>query len=71
MLKTSISTNSSINVIKIVFDFDRVDDGGSRSGDFDVAFQVTCWRSRYYSSTKTVAFNYASKADHQYRYLLP
>ena len=37
-LRTSASTDSSINATKIVVDFDGID---SRSGDFDVTFYVT------------------------------
>ena len=40
MLKTSTSTESSISTTKIVVDYDGVDDGGGRSGDFDMTFQV-------------------------------
>ena len=35
MLRTSISTNSSTNLTQIVVEYDGVDDGGGRSGDFD------------------------------------
>ena len=41
MLRTSKSTDSSISTTKIVVDYDEVDGGGGRSGDFDVTFQVT------------------------------
>ena len=40
-------------------------DGGSRNSDFDVTFQVTCWRSRHCSSKRTEAFDYVSEADHE------
>ena len=46
-------------------EFDDVDDGGGCSGDFDVTFQVTRWRSRHYSSKRTVAFDCVSGADHE------
>ena len=46
-------------------DFNGVDSGGGCSGDFKMTFQVTRWRFGHYSSTKTIAFNYASEADHQ------
>ena len=60
MLKTSGSTESITRPGK-----GRVgvgdDDGGGRSGDFDVTFQVTRWRSGYYLCTgKAVAFDCAS-----------
>ena len=61
-LRTSASTNSSINATKIVVDFDGVD---GQSGDFDVTFQVTRWHSRHCSCKKTVAFNCVSEADHE------
>ena len=48
-LRTSASTDSSINATKIVVDFDRVDDCDGRSGDFDVTFQIIRWRSGYCS----------------------
>ena len=57
-LRTSASTDSLINAIKIVVDFDGIDDCGGRSGDFDETFQVTRWRSKQYSSARTtVAFD--------------
>ena len=64
-LRTSASTNSSINAIKIVVDFDGVDNYGGRSGDFDVTFQVTCWRSKHCSSTRTIAFNCVFEVDYE------
>ena len=50
---------------QIVVEYDRVDNGGGRSGDFDVTFQVTHWRSGHCSFAKTVAFDCASEADHE------
>ena len=44
---------------------DGVDGDGGRSNDFDVIFQVTRWRSRHYSSKRTVAFDCVSKVDHE------
>ena len=65
MLRASTSTNSSISAIKIVVDYNRVDGGGSHSGDFDVAFQVTRWCSGHCSSARTVAFDCVSESDHE------
>lgn len=39
MLKTSISTDSSISITKVV-DSDVVDSVGGHNGDFDVIFQI-------------------------------
>lgn len=64
MLRTNTSINSSINETKIVIDFDRVDGGGSYSDNFDVKFQVICWRSGHYLSAKMIAVDCASKADY-------
>ena len=64
-LRTSASTDSSVNATKILVDFDGVDGGGGCSGDFDVTFQVTCWRSRHCLCKRTVAFNCVSEADHK------
>ena len=61
-LRTSTSLDLSINATKIVVDFDGVD---SRSGDFDVTFQVTRWRSKHCSYKRAVAFNCVSEADHE------
>ena len=61
-LRTSASTDSSINATKIVIDFDGVD---GRSGDFDVTFQVTHWRSRHCLCKRTVAFNCMSEVNHE------
>ena len=38
MLRTSSSTDSSTSMTQIVVEFDKIDDGGSRSSDFDVTF---------------------------------
>ena len=38
MLRTSSSTNSLTSVTWIVVEYDGVDDGGGRSGDFDKKF---------------------------------
>ena len=38
MLRTSSSTDSSISATQIVVDYDGVDGGGGRSGDFDRKF---------------------------------
>ena len=65
MLRTSSSTDSSTSMTQIVVEYDGVDDGGGRSGDFDVTFQVTRRRSGHCSSARTVAFNCASEADHE------
>ena len=64
-LRTSASTDLSINATKIVVDFDEVDNCGGRSDDFDVTFQVTCWPSRHCSSTRTVAFDCMSEVDYE------
>ena len=61
-LRTIASTDSSINATKIMIDFDGID---GRSGDFDVTFQVTRWRSRHYSCKRTVAFDCVSETDHE------
>ena len=34
-------------------------------GDFKVTFRITCWRSGLCSSVMTIAFDYASEADHE------
>ena len=65
MLITSSLTDSLTSMTQIVVEYDRVDDGSSCSGDFNVTFQVTRWRSGHCSSAKTVAFNCASEADHK------
>ena len=41
ILRTSSSTNSSTSMTQIVVEYDGVADGGGRSDDFDVTFQVT------------------------------
>ena len=46
---------------------DVVDGGGGRSGDFDMTFQVTRWRSRHCSTAKTIDFDCATINN---RYLL-
>ena len=38
MLRTSSSIDSSTSVTQIVVEYDGVDDGGGRSGDFDRKF---------------------------------
>ena len=44
---------------------DGVDGDGGCSGDFDMTFQVTRWRSRHCSSKRTLAFDCVSEADHE------
>ena len=44
---------------------DSGDGGGGRSGDVNVTFQVTRWRSRHCSSKRMLAFDCVSKADHK------
>ena len=52
MLRTSSSTNPSTSVTQIVVEYDGVDDGGGRSGDFDRKFhQPLTSRLRTSSST--------------------
>ena len=38
MLRTSLLANSSTSVTQIVVEYDGVDNGGGRSGDFDRKF---------------------------------
>ena len=47
------------------YESDSIDGDSGCSGDFDVTFQVTYWRSRHCSSKRTVAFDYVSEADHE------
>lgn len=35
---------------QILFEYDKIDNGGSRSYDFDVIFQVTYWCSKNFQS---------------------
>ena len=65
MLKMSISTDSSLSATKIVVDYDGVDGGGGRSGNFDVSFQIIRRCSGHCLSAKTVAFDCVSEADHE------
>ena len=52
MLRTSTSTDSSTSATQIVVEYDGVDDGGGRSGDFDRKFhQPLTSRLRTSSST--------------------
>ena len=44
---------------------DIVDGDDGCSGDFDVTFQVTRWRSKHCSSKRTVAFDCVSEGDHE------
>ena len=60
-----LDQNSSISAAQIAVDYDGVDGGGGRSGDFDMTFQVTRWRSGHCSSARTVAFDCVSEADHE------
>ena len=48
-LKTRSSMVSSASAVQIVVEYNGVDDGGGRSGDFDMTFQVICWRSKHCS----------------------
>ena len=64
MLRTSSLRDSSTSMTQIVVEYDGVDNGGGRSGDFDVTFQVTRWRFGHCSSIRTVAFNCGSETDY-------
>ena len=64
MLKTRISIDSSIKA-NIPIDYDGVDDGDGCSGNFDVTFQVTRWRSGQSSSASMVAFDCVSEAYYE------
>ena len=67
MLKTLGSTESTIRPKKggIGIGSDGVNGGGGCSGDFDMTFQVTRWRSGHCSSAKTVVFDCASETNYE------
>ena len=67
-LITSSSTDLLASAAQIVVEYNRVDDGGGCNSDFDMTFQVTRWRLRQYSPTRTIDFN-CTTIDN--RYLLP
>ena len=68
MLKTSLSTDLSTSMTQIVVEYDGIDDGGGRNGDFDMTFQATHWRPGYCSPARTIDFDCATINN---RYLLP
>ena len=48
MLRVSSSIDSPTSSTQIIVEYDKIDDSGNRSDNFDVTFQITHWRSTYY-----------------------